>query len=152
MAKRSRRIVNHRIGLYISVILLYFQTINKIQDIPHVTSFSTAVLDRAMQRQRREREKLRRETIQNVKRVIPPLAKRYGIARVFLFGSVMKPGRFHERSDVDVAVYGLTNERYFSFMAVLSRTIKRDVDVIQLEDYDGTRVLTESRLIWKRTK
>jgi predicted nucleotidyltransferase len=137
--------------LCISPILLYFIAENN-PGIVHVPSFSTAVLDRAILGQRREREKLRRVTLKSLKRLLPPLAQRYGIERVYLFGSLLKPGRFHVRSDVDIAVYGLTNEFYFAFMGHLSRTIKRDVDVIQLEGYDGTRILRESRLIWKRAK
>jgi len=104
-------------------------------------SFDTTLLDRALRRKRQEREKLRRETIQKLKRAVSRLAKSYGIERVFLFGSAIKPGRFHERSDVDVAVSGLANEDYFSFMAALSRTIKRDVDVVQLENAGAEKLL-----------
>lgn len=115
-------------------------------------SFDTTLLDRALRRKRQEREKLRRETIQKLKRTVPQLTKSYAIERVFLFGSAIKPGYFHERSDVDIAVYGLASENYFSFMAALSRALKRDVDVIQLEDDDAKKLLRRSSLIWKKAK
>jgi len=113
-------------------------------------SFDTTLLDRALRRKRQDREKLRRETIQQLTRAIPPLAKSYGIERVFLFGSAIKPGRFHERSDVDVAVYGLDKKDYFSFMAALGGVISRDVDVVHIEDDDAKKLLRKSSLLWKK--
>ncbi len=115
-------------------------------------SFDTTFLDRALRRKRREREKLRRETIQKLKRAAPKLAKSYGIDRVLLFGSAIKPGRFHERSDLDVAVAGLASEDYFSFMAALSSAIERDVDVVHIEDEDAKKLLRQSRLLWKKAR
>ena len=115
-------------------------------------SFDTTLLDRALRQKSREREKLRRETIQKLKRAVPRLAKSYGIERVILFGSAIKPGRFHERSDVDVAVDGLATKDYFSFMSALSRAIERDVDVIQIEDEEAKKLLRKSSLVWEKTK
>jgi hypothetical protein len=115
-------------------------------------SFDTALLDRALRQKKQEREKLRREMIQKLKRAVPKLAESYGIDRVLLFGSAIKPGRFHERSDLDVAVAGLASEDYFSFMAALSRAIERDVDVVHIEDENAKRLIRKSRLLWKKTR
>jgi hypothetical protein len=114
--------------------------------------FDTTLLDHALRRKKQVREKLRRETIQKLKHAVPRLAKSYGIDRVVAFGSAIKPGRFHERSDVDVAVSGLANEDYFSFMSALSNAIKRDVDVVQIEEDETKKLLRKSSLIWKKTK
>jgi len=115
-------------------------------------AFKTTILDRALRQKRRDNEQKRRETIQHIMRLLPRLANKYGFDRVFLFGSVAKPGRFHERSDIDIAVFGLTDEKYFSFMGELSAQVRRDVDVIQMEKHDLAKRLSRvDRIVWKRT-
>ncbi len=42
------------------------------------------------------------------------LARRYGARRLVLFGSRAR-GDFHERSDIDLAVYGMPEENHASF-------------------------------------
>lgn len=39
--------------------------------------------------------------------------------RVLLFGSILVPNRFHERSDVDVLVYGLPTARWRAALVLL---------------------------------
>ena len=45
------------------------------------------------------------------------LRERYGVKRVRVFGSLLHPERFHARSDVDLAVEGLSAERYWDALA-----------------------------------
>lgn len=40
------------------------------------------------------------------------LKKQFGAQRVVVFGSLLYPPRFHERSDVDLAVWGLDERVY----------------------------------------
>lgn len=111
--------------------------------------FKTTILDRYLRQERRAREKKRRETIQQVRRLLPRLAAKYGLQRAFLFGSVTKAGRFRERSDLDIAVFGLADEDYFSFMAELGEQLGRDVDVIQMEKHYLKKRLKEAKIVWK---
>jgi predicted nucleotidyltransferase len=37
----------------------------------------------------------------------------YGVERIALFGSVAQPQRFHARSDIDLAVWGLDERCYY---------------------------------------
>jgi predicted nucleotidyltransferase len=41
------------------------------------------------------------------------LRDQFGVARVVVFGSLLGPDQFHERSDVDLAVWGLDERDYF---------------------------------------
>ena len=68
----------------------------------------------------------------------------------YVFGSILKNGRFHARSDIDVAVEGLSNADYFRFWAELSDRLGRDVNVVQVEKHRlGERVL-KGALEWTR--
>ncbi len=62
---------------------------------------------RRQKERRAEREALRRERLTALRRAIRRRAPRYPeIGAVYLFGSVLQPGRFTRRSDLDVAVEG----------------------------------------------
>jgi predicted nucleotidyltransferase len=54
--------------------------------------------------------------------------------KVAVFGSILTPGRFHERSDVDLAVWGLAEPRYYR---AVSRLLDLDpiisVDLVEAE-------------------
>jgi hypothetical protein len=63
------------------------------------------------------------------------LAKQFKARKVYLFGSVASPEFFHEKSDVDLAVEGISAEKYFSALAKLSGVFGgRKVDLVPLED------------------
>lgn len=83
-------------------------------------------------------------------RLLPQFAEKYGFDRAFLFGSVAKPGRFYERSDVDIAVFGLSDEKYFAFMGEFSQQLRRDVDVIQMEKHYLKDRIREPKIVWKK--
>jgi len=65
----------------------------------------------------------------------------FGAQRVVVFGSLLQPERFHLRSDVDLAVWGLTSTTWLKAMAAvhaLSDTIELnlvDVGVCSSELY-----------------
>ena len=62
------------------------------------------------------------------------LRSAYGARRVVVFGSLLKPARFHERSDVDLAVWGLDERVYLRALAqLLSLDVTLDVDLVEAE-------------------
>jgi predicted nucleotidyltransferase len=70
------------------------------------------------------------------------LRNRFGVQRVVVFGSVLSPERFHERSDVDLAVWGLADRDYYRAVAkTLSLDPGISVDLIQGESA-SERLLT----------
>lgn len=85
------------------------------------------------------------------------LAKRYGVTRVFLFGSLL-PSRFiHNRSDIDLAVEGLPSPAFLSASADLWDIAPPDIaiDLFLLEDaYSELKdhILKEGELLYERQK
>jgi predicted nucleotidyltransferase len=65
------------------------------------------------------------------KATIATLARRYGAARVWLFGSSTGPRQ--RGRDLDLAVEGVAPARFFQFMGDLMLSVSRPVDVIALE-------------------
>jgi len=114
-------------------------------------TFKTTLLDRALRQKRRDNERKRREAIEQAMRLLSKLSAQYAIERAFLFGSVARPGRFRERSDVDIAVFGLSDEKYFAFMGELSRQLSRDVDVIQMEKHYLKDRIRGPKIVWKKS-
>lgn len=113
--------------------------------------FKTTLLDQHLRKERRENEKTRKQLLQHLLRALPQLAARYGFARVYVFGSLTKKGRFRKTSDVDVAIEGLTDEKYFTFMTELADLLGREVDVIQLERHHLKERIIESGIEWKKS-
>jgi predicted nucleotidyltransferase len=62
------------------------------------------------------------------------LKEQFGAARVAVFGSVLRPEVFYERSDVDLAVWGLDERLY---LKAVSRLLDLDpeisVDLVEVE-------------------
>lgn len=92
-----------------------------------------AILNQAEKRGWTQREAMRQKILAHVEEGLQDLCLRHGISEVYLFGSVTRPGRFGRDSDVDVAVSGV-GRNYFSFVSELSQTIKREIDLIDLQN------------------
>lgn len=55
-----------------------------------------------------------------------------GCSEIFLFGSLAH-GRFHEGSDVDLAVRGCPKRRFFRIVGKLRRALDHPVDLVDLD-------------------
>jgi predicted nucleotidyltransferase len=110
-----------------------------------IRAVSFAVLDNATRRRLGEREAARRQALADIDRGLSRLCPRYGAAEAYVFGSVLREGRFGSDSDVDVAVSGIGAELW-RFAAELSRAVGREVDVIDLTTSRfATRIRREGR-------
>ena len=72
------------------------------------------------------------------------------IRRVYLFGSVLKPGRFRSDSDIDIAVVSDTVEAENAFWPALERALRRDIDVRPMAEPLSDIVLQTGELIYER--
>ncbi len=63
----------------------------------------------------------------------------YGVRKVYLFGSLNQPERFHDKSDIDLVVDGLPPRLYFKALAELWRLLPAgmELDLIPFEDADS---------------
>jgi predicted nucleotidyltransferase len=63
------------------------------------------------------------------------LKAEFGVKKIMVFGSILHPALFHERSDVDLAVWGLSGRAYYRAVSVLLDIEPLiSVDLIAFED------------------
>ena len=58
------------------------------------------------------------------------ISKKYGVSRVFLFGSSLYSD--NEPADIDIAVEGLASSLFFKFYSELIFNLSKPVDVVDL--------------------
>jgi predicted nucleotidyltransferase len=98
-----------------------------------------------------QRESERQRWLQNVRQVVVHLAGRYPeVQRVYVFGSLLQPGRFQRDSDIDIAVVCESLERESAFWRALERTLERDVDMRPLTGAVAEAVAQTGELIYER--
>ena len=56
-----------------------------------------------------------------------------GCKEIYLFGSLVE-GNYADHSDIDIAVRGLDEEKYFLVSSKIMRSIKHDFDLIDLDE------------------
>ena len=77
-----------------------------------------------------EREGLRLEVLEKAREAVRRSAPRFlAIRTVYLFGSLLQPGRFRPDSDVDVAIDCDDIEVETPFWRMLEEALQRDVDL-----------------------
>jgi len=79
------------------------------------------------------------------------LGKHYGADKVLLFGSVLDGDRFHEGSDIDLAVCGLRPGTFFAVWNKLEETSSFRVDLVMLESCRASlkaRILTKGEMLY----
>lgn len=84
----------------------------------------------------RAREGWRQAVLRALRKAAPQLFPRFPtVRRVYLFGSVTRPGEMGRRSDVDVAVEGkLGAEDYFALWRALEEASGETIDLVELTD------------------
>ncbi|NEP60452.1 MAG: nucleotidyltransferase domain-containing protein [Symploca sp. SIO2G7] len=98
-------------------------------------TFRTPLVDQARQQRREYNELQRLSTLVVLERWLHQEAASYGIDRVYIFGSVIRPYAFHTESDVDLAIAPLSPDRFFAAIGAISETVEREVDLIELFKY-----------------
>lgn len=79
---------------------------------------------------RQEREALRLEVLESAREAVRRSAPLFpAIRAVYLFGSLLQPGRFRPNSDVDVAIDCDDIEMETPFWRMLEEELRRDVDL-----------------------
>lgn len=105
-------------------------------------------------RRRSLKERYRGHAVSKLEKAVKALYSE-GAAKVIVFGSVLKPGSFNERSDVDIAVEGIPADRRLKMEGELV-DIFGDVefDIIFLEERDSVRPeilekIEKEGVLWK---
>lgn len=124
--------------------------LKKMKKMERKEGFSTHLLDRALARERERREQRRQERQAEVFEALGKLSQWVSFEQAYVFGSLAKPYRFFGDSDVDIAFVGLRNEDFFKAIAILTRELGVEVDVLQLEGHPRREMIVGEGIRWKR--
>ncbi len=86
------------------------------------------------------------------------LAGRYGVDKVYLTGSAVGGERFHDRSDIDLVVKGLSSKRYIAALNDVWDIVSEggfEVDLIPFEDASArmkNRVISDGEVLYDSTE
>lgn len=110
--------------------------------------FDTRLLDEAVAERRAKYEQERQQVLQQVLEWLQRSGHQYGIHSAYIFGSVIKPGRFHDASDVDLGVEEINSVKQIDAIADLSMALLRDVDIVDLRHCHFAHRIREQGLLW----
>lgn len=100
---------------------------------------------------RQQREALRLEVLERAREAVRRSAPLFpAIRAVYLFGSILRPGRFRPGSDVDLAVDCEDVEMETPFWRKLEEALERDVDLRPLAGAVARAVEEEGELCYER--
>lgn len=93
-------------------------------------------------------------TFENITDIVRPIAKKYGIERIYLFGSYAREEASAD-SDLDFLVFGGKDFRatlIFAFAEELRKNFRKDVDVFEISEINKNSgfyntIMKERRLI-----
>ena len=108
------------------------------------------LLDEVIEKNRKRHEELRLWVIEKILTAIDKLSEEIAFQEAYLFGSVTKPFRFSERSDIDIGFIELDNRHFFKVMSYISEEAGRDVDIVQLEDHRLAAKIKRGGIPWRR--
>lgn len=110
----------------------------------------------ARRRSALEKEQLSRRYQQAwdlARRAAALLKERFGVRQVAAFGSLAHEELFHHRSDVDLAVWGLDERRYYRAVGqLLYLDAEISMDLVRIEEARDTlraRIEKEGIILWK---
>lgn len=92
-------------------------------------------------------------TLEDITRLVKPIAEKYRVQEIYLFGSYAR-GEADESSDLDFLVFGGENFKptmIFSLAEDLREVLKKDVDVFEIteinQDSDFFQAIMKERLL-----
>jgi len=97
-------------------------------------------------------EKERNNILLNLPDAIRVFTKEFDVEKIYLFGSLIK-GTFDERSDIDIAIEGLSPHLYLKALAFLSDYFRREINLVPLETCSSSLkevIYTDGRLFYTK--
>lgn len=93
-------------------------------------------IDTARRRQQQQHDQMRQRREQGLavaQNAAQVLREEFGVRQVVLFGSVLSKASFHENSDLDLAVWGLSPTDYIKAVARLTALSSFSIDLVEAE-------------------
>lgn len=122
---------------------------NKVE--PH-RPFDPYIWRESRRKKRQLFEKERKAVLEEINQGLLQLSKQYDWEAIYLFGSIIKPGKFRPNSDVDIGIKGLNKFDLYSFIGDVSLYLNRNVDVVRLEECDFAQKIVERGVRWHSMK
>ncbi|RKY03231.1 hypothetical protein DRP77_06660 [Candidatus Poribacteria bacterium] len=91
------------------------------------------------------RERMRREVLEKTIAALRERLRDEEVKSVYIFGSLLREGKFYDFSDIDIAVEGFRGD-IWELGSELERSLGRDVDLIRLEKSGLKRMIEERGL------
>ena len=111
-------------------------------------TFNTNYLDKRLKEKADKNEKDRQQILQEIQNWLDQFGSEYGVKQAYIFGSLTYPNRFHEESDIDIAVEQADPVGFFSMISVLMTDFNRDVDVILLKQCHFADKIRKTGVLW----
>lgn len=111
-------------------------------------AYDTSVLDQALAKRRTEWERQRSVMLARVLVVLHEVLPRYDVQEAYVFGSLVKPGRYHADSDIDIAVVWEQRRDFFGMAADVSQRLGQDIDILPLEQLPFADKIRDEGLKW----
>lgn len=112
---------------------------------------SLEIIKKVYEEKSKNRERTRVETLERVKTALAELSEEVSFKKAYIFGSVTTPYRFTDRSDVDLAFSALAEDRLFYVTGRLSRSLERDVNVVDLDELRFREKILKTGVEWKKS-
>jgi len=116
-----------------------------------VQSFNTSKLDKILSDRSLQNEKERQKLLQKVMQWLDSHGSQYGIQTAYIFGSLTQPQRFHQNSDIDIAVEQINPEDFFVVISLIYEALGRDVDVIEVNKCHFGDRIKQKGIRWTAT-
>jgi len=98
-----------------------------------------------------EREKVRRKAMAKLSLLSEILSNFPEVKKAYIFGSIIKEGKFREDSDIDIALEGKVREDYFLIWSELEEELNEGVDLRILNSGVTSQIIKkEGKLIYER--
>ena len=95
-----------------------------------------------------DRERMRIADLQHVEDTLRSLEHKYRWKEAYLFGSIVKEGKYRQKSDIDIALLGLKKNDFYKFIGEISDLLNRRVDVVLLEECHFAQSIKEKGIKW----
>lgn len=88
-----------------------------------------------LKREEEENKESQKEALHDVEKIKRYLVGEAGVKEIYLFGSIVE-GNFRKNSDLDVAISGFDERKFFSIWSRLDEFTDFNVDLVDLDERD----------------
>jgi len=100
------------------------------------------------ERKREERESSRKQLLARLIEWLDNHSIEFGLDEAIIFGSLIEPNSFGDRSDIDIALPGSHAASDLRLASAIERALGREVDILRLSECRFADSIQRSGLAW----